>query len=57
MKQIRVPEIGNIMAVQWLEFPVLSDEGPDSVPGQGTKISQAKRYSRKKKKKNTRNNS
>ena len=58
MKQIRVPEIGNIMAAQWLELPVLGVEGLDSVPGQGTKILQAKRCSRKKeKKKNTRNNS
>jgi len=51
MKQIRVPEIGNIMAPQWLELPVLGVEGLDSVPGQGTKILQAKRCSRKKKKK------
>ena len=56
MKQIRVPETGNIMAAQWLELPV-SAEGPDSVPGQRTKISQAKSCSRKKKKQNIRNNS
>ena len=51
MKQIRVPEIGNIMAAQWLELPILGAEGLELVSGQGTKILQAKRCSRKKKKK------
>ena len=43
---------GTSLAVQWLGLCALTAEGPGSIPGQGTKIPQASRCSKKKKKKN-----
>ena len=39
--------IGNSLAVQWLGLHALTAQGPDSIPGQGTKIPQAARHSQK----------
>ena len=43
------------MAVQWLGLCAFTAEGWGSIPGQGTKIPQAKRYGQKKKKKKKKN--
>ena len=40
---------GNSLAVQWLRLCVLNAEGPGSIPGQGTKVSQTGKLSQKKK--------
>ena len=41
---------GNSLAVQWLRLCILNAEGPGSIPGQGTKVSQTEKLSKKKKK-------
>ena len=42
---------GNSLVVQWLGLGGLTAEGPGSIPGRGTKISQATQHGQKKKKK------
>ena len=42
---------GNSLAVQWLGLHALTAEGPDSIPGWGTKIPQAAESSQKNPKK------
>ena len=44
--------LGNSSVVQWLGFGASTAGGTSSIPGQGTKVPQATRYSQKKKKKN-----
>ena len=39
---------GNSLVVQWLGLGALTAKGASSVPGQGTKISQAEQLSQKK---------
>ena len=39
----------NSLALQWLELCTFTADGPDSIPGQGTKIPQATQYGQKKK--------
>ena len=41
---------GNSLAVQWFRLCALTAKGPCSIPGQGTKIPQAMRFSHKKEK-------
>ena len=41
---------GNSLAVQWLGLRAFIAMGPGSIPGEGTKITQAVRRSQKKKK-------
>lgn len=40
--------IGNSPEIQWLGLPALTSKGPDSVPGQDTKIPQAMQCGKKK---------
>ena len=47
--QNRKSQSGNSLVVQWLGRCALTAEGPGSVPGRGTKISQAVWPSKKKK--------
>ena len=42
--------LGNSLAVQWLGLSAFTVEVPGSIPGQGTKISQAMLCGKKKKK-------
>ena len=35
------PNLGNFLVVQWLRLHASTAGGPDSIPGQGTKIPQA----------------
>ena len=51
--QIKITFLGNSLAVQWLGLGVLTAQGQGSIPGLGTKISQAARRSQKRKKKIT----
>ena len=37
----KVDHVENSLVVQWLGFGTLTSEGPDSIPGQETKILQA----------------
>ena len=46
-----IQNIGNSLVVQWLGLCAFTAEGQGSVPGQGTKIPQAKWHGQKKKKK------
>ena len=39
----------NSLVIQWLELCTFTAKGPGSVPGRGTKISQAIRHGQKKK--------
>ena len=39
-KLIKNTHTGNFLAVQWLGFHAFTDEGPSSIPSQGTKILQ-----------------
>ena len=45
---------GNSLAVQWSCLCTLIDKGLSSIPGQGTKISQAMQHGQKEKKKKKR---
>ena len=45
----------NSLAVQWLGLRAFTAEGPDSIPGRGTKIPQALRCGQTKQNKQTKN--
>ena len=43
--------LGTFLAIQWSGLCAFSTEGPDSIPGQGTKILQAPQCGQKERKK------